>query len=142
MVWDWMNKIPVVSNIWGSDLVQGDLLPMVGLQKSPEEQALLDQMRRTSTDYEQYRPQVAQARMNALRQGFELMSPYTRAMEQMYGPVAAADYSQLSSPMDPIHQPQQPATVSQVSGGEPPGRPSVRAMPSEEWPSARPVRAR
>lgn len=155
MPWDWMDYVPIVSGVknaaegdwadaaagftpfapmyqggkalYGSDLMQHDVLPALGLKKSPEEQALLDQMRRTATDYEQYRPQVAQARMNALRQGFELMSPYTRAMEQMYGPGAAADYSQLSSPLDPMHQPQQPTTMSRVSGGEAPARPRVQA---------------
>ena len=85
-------------DLYNTDLMQHDVLPALGLKKSPEEQAMIDQMRQAATSYQNYRPEVAQARMNSLHQGLQMMSPYTQAMEQMYGPGSTPDFSKVQDP--------------------------------------------
>ena len=151
---DWMEYVPIVSGVknvaegdwmdaavgftpfapvyqggkalYGSDFVQDNVLPMVGLKKSPQDQALLNQMNQTAMNYDAYRPQIAQARMDAMNQAFQLMSPYSKMMEQMYGPGAVPDYSQMQNPLAGVH----------MSGGSSlpgvPNDPNARPRPRSE----------
>lgn len=141
---DWMKYTPlgpladVGESIYQTDLVKNDLLPMFGIGQTPEEAALTAQMQQTATDYQNYRPQIADARMQALQQGFEMMSPYTQAMEQMYGAGSTPDYSQVFNPLAAMHE-QKPATPSLVSGQQPG---PVRALSPEPSPARASARGR
>ena len=118
------------SGAMGSDLFKNDLLPMIGIGQSPEEQQLIQQMQQTSQDYQAYRPELAQARMQGLQQTMSMMDPYNRAMESLYGPGAMPDYSQaFQYPMFGNVQAHTPQPVQAESPGvaNNPDRPMVQA---------------
>ena len=126
MVWDALSAVGRA----GADWLSNDLFPMVGLGQSPEEQALISQMQQTSQDYQAYRPEIAQARMQGLQQSMSLMDPYNRAMASMYGPGAMPDYSQVfQNPMVGNVQAHTPPTVQAQGPGvaNNPNRPMVQA---------------
>ena len=87
------------------DFFMKDLPGMAGLRRSDQEKAMVQALQQSAQDYQQYRPEIAQARMQALQQSLSLLDPYNRALEEMYGPGAAPDYSQLlQNPMAGIHE--------------------------------------
>lgn len=81
-----LNKIPVL----------GALLP------NPTEQFKKDQLEQAARAYGAYRPELAQARMNALSNISTAYQPMNNAMSTMYGAENSFDPSQmLRSPMGP-----------------------------------------
>jgi hypothetical protein len=79
-----LEKIPVVGNFF----------------KNPNEQHMQDQFAQAANAYGAYRPEAAQARMNALGQQQSAFRPMNAAMGQMYGPGAQQDTTDmLKNPM-------------------------------------------
>lgn len=64
-------------------------LPIIGnFVQNPQEQFKLAQMQEQGRQYGAYRPELAQARLNVMRQRSLGMQPMNNAMAQMYGPGA------------------------------------------------------
>lgn len=105
------------------EYLSDDLLPMVGLGTSPEEMAMTQAMADAAKSYENYRPQAAQYRMQALGQTLGLLDPYTQAMGQVYGPSAMPDYSAA------MRNPMIPPQAMQPQGPPAPQGPTFGQMP-------------
>ena len=108
----WYEDIPGyrggLDRVFGSRFFNDEFLPMFGLKDSPQDKVLRDRMAQAQQSYEMYRPQVAQARMQAMQQTAGMMNPYFNLMEQMYGPGSAPDMSQVfqSNPVPTVEPPQ------------------------------------
>lgn len=76
-------------------------LPIIGgLFPSAEDSFKQQQMQQAGREYSAYRPELAQARENVMRQKVMAMQPMNNAMGAMYGPGAQMDTSQMfQSPM-------------------------------------------
>lgn len=100
-------------------------LPIVGgLFGNPEEEALQRQMMDNAARLRQMGPQMADARMQGLRQQLGALGPANSMLAAMYGPGAAVDMAALGqSPVPPGLFSQQPpppmAPPSQVFQGQP-----------------------
>ena len=72
-------------------------IPVLGplLYGNPEQEAHEQQFRDLSQVYEQYRPEVFQARLQAMRQAMGAFQPYNQLLGQMYGPQFQTDMSQF-----------------------------------------------
>ena len=78
-------------------------MPVIGsFFQNPMEQHQKEQMSRAAEAYTGYRPEYAQARMNALANQMSIMQPVQDALTRMYGPSGALNTGQaLRNPMGP-----------------------------------------
>lgn len=85
-------------------------LPLAGplLFENPAENAKLDAMRQMQAAYEQYRPEVYQARLNALRQSMGAFQPANQLLQQMYGTSVPLNFQDPFGPGGPPGLPGQP----------------------------------
>lgn len=85
----------------------------------PNEEFKLQQMQNAGAAYGAYRPEVAQARMNGMRNSMSAYQPANNALAQMYGQGASVDPSQMQqNPMGPsMMQQGQPVNPSGDGGG-------------------------
>ena len=76
-------------------------LPIVGgLFRNPQEEFKAAQMNTAGRVMSAYRPEQAQARLNALRQSMAAMQPMNNALASMYGAGATAQ-ARTHNPMSP-----------------------------------------
>jgi hypothetical protein len=74
-----------------------DKLPLIGnFFPSPQEQFQKQQLNAAAKAYDAYRPEAAQAGINALQQQLGAYQGVNNAMGQMYGPSAQQNFRQLS----------------------------------------------
>lgn len=78
-------------------------IPVAGnLFADPREQFAQEQMQRGLENVSAYRPEAAQARMNAMRQATSVLAPVNNMLGAMYGPGAQMDLTQVyQNPMGP-----------------------------------------
>lgn len=78
-------------------------LPFIGnFFDNPAEGRMTGQMHLAGQNYQAYRPEVAQARLNALNQQASMFRPVNAMLGQMYGPQAQMDMSAAAqNPMSP-----------------------------------------
>lgn len=89
-------------------------MPVIGsFFQNPNEQHQREQMSRSAEAFSQYRPEYAQARMNALANQMSVMQPVQNALTRMYGNAGALNTGQaLTNPMGPSMMQQGVAGVS------------------------------
>lgn len=74
-------------------------MPIIGsFFQNPNEIHQQQQMQAMGQTYGQYRPEMAQAQMNAMNGSMQAMSPYNNAMAMMYGP-GFQQSPQIQNPM-------------------------------------------
>lgn len=90
-------------------------MPVIGsFFQNPMEQHQREQMSKAAEAYTAYRPEYAQARMNALANQLSIMQPVQSALTRMYGGAGALNTGQaLQNPMGPSMMGQGAAMPSQ-----------------------------
>lgn len=132
------------SNPFGLDL-QAHKLPFVGgFFENPDEKFQRQQMHNMANAYGAYRPEAAQARMNALSNQFSLYQPVANTMASMYGPGAVPNTSQaMVNPMSPrmmaIGNPRSGGFAPQAMMAPGTGGPGPSAAPAAAPPRPMPM---
>jgi hypothetical protein len=89
-------------NPFGLDLGMHKLPFVGGMFENPDEAQQREQMHNMALAYSAYRPELAQARMNALGNQMSLYQPAVNSLMGMYGPGAVPNTSTaMRSPMGP-----------------------------------------
>lgn len=98
------SAVPVIGTAWGAGVggVLGGLggylgyMPGTGEGEGDDANNTITAMKQAAGKYDQYRPELMQARMNALNTALGAFSPVNTALGRMYGPEAQFDLSKAA----------------------------------------------
>lgn len=107
-------------------------LPLVGnFFDNPNEGRMTQQMHQAGLNYQAYRPELANARLNALNQQASMFRPVHAMLGQMYGPQAQMDMTQAAQ--NPMSQRMMGmGATSDAAGPPPPMSPADMELPGKK----------